>query len=257
MEAVAEEAGRQRVQEPDRSPDHEACDEPHQEDPEEGQATGYDIPGPDHPPGVADVVENPLAEIADAQEGSQGRHGFLQLVLRDRLIGGSSFLLEQIIVGLVVAIKRMMHSLVILRNTSFLYSDDDAGIIGKHRPMIGVLGNVQAGQSPWLISSLAVLISNSSSDIGKQNGRMASLASEIFNSISLTYLHRDISRSSTLFTCFLPLELKAEPARGLHGTLLDADLWGRATQGEDGRVQASSQVEIHQVRPVLHLTLAA
>ena len=68
VSAVSSERASAQEDDEDGGPDHDAGQEPHQDDPDKGEDTGANQRDPDYPPSLLEVAERPLPKLLEAEE---------------------------------------------------------------------------------------------------------------------------------------------------------------------------------------------
>ena len=71
VSAEAEESPTPKEDKHDGGSDHDAGQNPNQDDPDKGEDTGADQRDPDHPPSLLEVAERPLPKLLEAEEAAK------------------------------------------------------------------------------------------------------------------------------------------------------------------------------------------
>ena len=73
----------------DGSPDHEASEEPHEDNPDKGQDASSDQSYSNHPVGLGKIIEHSLRKVSNLKKSSKSVQSRIDFILVNSFIGGS------------------------------------------------------------------------------------------------------------------------------------------------------------------------
>ena len=85
---VAEEASETKEDNEDGGPDHEACQEPHEDDPDEGEDAGSYQSYSNHPVCLCKIIEHSLCKVSNLKKASKSVQSRIDFILVNSFIGG-------------------------------------------------------------------------------------------------------------------------------------------------------------------------
>ena len=85
---VAEEASKTKEDNENGGPDHEACQEPHEDNPDEGEDTGSYQSYSNHPVCLGKIIEHSLRKVSNLKKASKSVQSRIDFILINSFIGG-------------------------------------------------------------------------------------------------------------------------------------------------------------------------